>query len=146
MIDLRFMPLSIRARLTLWYSSVVVMILVIGAVAGSLAQSRLALQRLDDELARAMATLEGVMRTEFGEGLTLEGAAAEASVEVIVPDRTLAVTRPDGSLLELWGVPIDRSSLPPIVANADAATFATLGGELRVLLMDGLCSPSMLGL
>ena len=48
MIDLRFMPLSIRARLTLWYSSVVVMILVIGAVAGSLAQSRLALQRLDD--------------------------------------------------------------------------------------------------
>ena len=103
MIDKRFMALSIRARLTLWYSSVVVMILVIGAVAGSLAQSRLALQRLDDELARAMATLEGVMRTEFGEGLTLEGAAAEASAEVIVPDRTLAVTRPDGSLLELWG-------------------------------------------
>ncbi len=133
MIDPRFMPLSIRARLTLWYSSVVVMILVIGAVAGSLAQSRLALQRLDDELARAMATLEGVMRTEFGEGLTLEGAAAEASAEVIVPDRTLAVTRPDGSVLELWGVPVDRSSLPPIVANADAATLATPGGELRVL-------------
>ena len=78
----RFMTLSIRARLTLWYSSVVVMILVTGAVVGSLAQSRLALQRLDDELARAMATLEGVMRTEFGEGLTLEGAAAEASAEV----------------------------------------------------------------
>ena len=30
------------------------------------------LQRLDDDLARTMATLEGVMRTEFGEGLTLE--------------------------------------------------------------------------
>ena len=80
-----------------------------------------------------MATLEGVMRTEFGEGLTLEGAAAEASAEVIVPDRTLAVTRPDGSLVELWGLPVDRSSLPSIVANAEAATVATPGGELRVL-------------
>ena len=30
-----------------------------------------------------MATLEGVMRTEFGEGLTLEAAAEEASIEVV---------------------------------------------------------------
>ena len=32
-----------------------------------------------------MATLEGVMRTEFGEGLSLEDAADEASMEVVVP-------------------------------------------------------------
>ena len=43
------------------------------------------------------------------------------------------MTRPDGSILELWGVPVDRASLPPIVANADAATVATPAGELRVL-------------
>ena len=129
------MTLSIRARLTLWYSSVVVMILVTGAVVGSFAQSRLSLRRLDDDLAR-MATLEGVMRTEFGEGLTLEGAAAEASGEVVVPDRTLALTRPDGSILELWGLPFDRASLPPIVARAAAATVATPAGEFRVLSRD----------
>ena len=55
----RMMTLSIRARLTLWYSTVVVLVLVTGAVVGSLAQSRLALQRLDDDLGRTMATLEG---------------------------------------------------------------------------------------
>ena len=83
------MRLSIRARLTLWYCSIVVAVLVTGAVAGSFAQSRLSLQRLDDDLVRAMATLQGVMRTEFGEGLTLEASAEEASIEVVVPDRTL---------------------------------------------------------
>ena len=130
------MTLSIRARLTLWYSSVVVVILVTGAVVGSLAQSRLSMRRLDDDLARSMATLEGVMRTEFGEGLTLEGAAAEASAEVVVPDRTLVLTRPDGSILELWGLPFDRASLPPVVANASPATVATPAGEFRVLSRD----------
>jgi hypothetical protein len=104
------MTLSIRARLTLWYSTIVVAVLVTGVVAGSVAQFELALQRLDDDLARSMATLEGVMRTEFGEGLTLEAAAEEASIEVVVPDRALMLTRPDGSLLEMWGLPPRRSS------------------------------------
>jgi hypothetical protein len=127
------MTLSIRARLTLWYSSVVVAILVTGAVVGSLAQSRLGLQQLDDDLVRAMATLEGVMRTEFGERLTLEGAAAEASSEVVVPDRILALGRPDGSILEVWGLPANRAALPALAANIGVATVATPAGELRVL-------------
>ena len=127
------MTLSIRARLTLWYSSVVVAILVTGAVVGSLAQSRLGLQGLDDDLVRVMATLEGVMRTEFGERLTLEAAAAEASSEVVVPDRILALGRPDGSILEVWGLPVDRAALPALAADTDVATVATPAGELRVL-------------
>ena len=105
------MTLSIRARLTLWYCSIVVVVLVTGAVVASFVQvATVALQRLDDELARTMATLEGVMRTEFGEGLTLEGAAEEASIEVVVPDRTMVLTRPDGAILEVWGLPMDRGS------------------------------------
>src|SRR5262245_54337518 len=108
------MRLSIRTRLTLWYSGVVVVLLVTGAVVGWLTQWRLTLQRLDDDLARSMATLQGVMREEFGEGLTLEGAAEEASREVVVPDRTLLLERPDGSLLESWGVAMDLGLLPPL--------------------------------
>ncbi|HZM92237.1 MAG TPA: hypothetical protein VFB92_02405 [Vicinamibacterales bacterium] len=98
------MRLSIRARLTVWYSTIVVAVLVTGAAVGSYAQSGFALQRLDDDLVRSMATLQGVMRTEFGEGLTLEGAAEEASTEVVVPDRTMVLARPDGSVLEVWGL------------------------------------------
>jgi hypothetical protein len=45
----------------------------------------LAYERLDGELARLMLTLEGVMRTEFGEGLDLIAAADEASIEVVEP-------------------------------------------------------------
>jgi signal transduction histidine kinase len=127
------MTLSIRARLTLWYSGIVVAVLATGAVAGSLVQSRLALQRLDAELGRGMATLEGVMRTEFTEGLGLEAAAAEASTEVVVPDRALLLMRPDGSVLERWGLPL---ALPPTATIADRVNLATLqspSGEMRVL-------------
>ena len=55
-----------------WYSLVVVAVLVAGAMAVAVVQERLALERLDGELQRLMLTLEGVMRTEFGEGLDLQ--------------------------------------------------------------------------
>jgi signal transduction histidine kinase len=99
------MSWSIRSRLTLWYSGVMVAVLVAGAVAVAMVQERLAYERLDSELARLMLTLEGVMRTEFGEGLDLIAAADEASIEVVAPDRTLMLLRPDGSILEVWGQP-----------------------------------------
>jgi signal transduction histidine kinase len=127
------MKLSVRARLTIWYSSVVVVVLVTGAVVGSIAQSELALQRLDDDLARTMATLEGVMRTEFGEGLTLEEAAEEASTEVVAPGRVLAVTRPDGGVLESWGLPFDAARLPRIGPDSAVSTIGAGTDEVRAL-------------
>ena len=129
--------LSIRARLTLWYSTVVVLVLVTGATVASLAQSRLSLQRLDDELDRAMATLDGVMRTEFAEGLSLEAAAAEASVEVVVPGRALALLRQDGSPLALWGLSLDLTSLGPVASSPVLTTIAARTGEARVLSRRG---------
>ena len=127
------MNLSIRARLTLWYCSIVVVVLVTAAIAGSLVQFELALQRLDDDLARTMATLEGVMRTEFGEGLSLEAAAEEASSEVVVPDRTMMLTRADGRLLEVWGLPMLPELLPSLATDPATATIESRAGELRVL-------------
>jgi two-component system, OmpR family, sensor kinase len=128
------MTLTIRARLTLWYSAIVVVVLATGAVVGVLAQSRLALERLDEDLARTMATLEGVMRTEFGEGLTLEGAAEEASVEVVAPGRALALTRPDGQLLAFWGLPLDRGAIGLVPSDgAGVTTVTTRTGEARML-------------
>jgi hypothetical protein len=82
------MTLSIRSRLTAWYSFVVVVVLVATAFSVAIVQERLTSTRLDGELQRLMLTLEGVMRNEFDEGLTLEAAAEEASIEVIAPDRT----------------------------------------------------------
>lgn len=127
------MTLSIRARLTLWYSAIVVAVLATGALVGVLAQSRLAIERLDEDLARTMATLEGVMRTEFGEGLTLERSAEEASHEVVAPDRALALTTLDGRLLAFWGLPLDRAAMGLMPAGATIATITPRNGETRVL-------------
>ena len=127
------MRLSIRATLTVWYSTVVVAVLVTGAVVGSYAQSQLVLQHLDDDLLRSMATLQGVMRTEFSEGMSLEDSAKEASVEVVVPDRTMVLTRADGAILEVWGLPMDRASLPPFEWSDEAETVTVRGADLRVL-------------
>ena len=90
------------------------------------------LQHLDDELERLMFTLQGVMRTEFGEGLSLEASADEASIEVLAPDRTLILTRPDGQLLARWGAATDLTWRPSLVADV-LDTAAINGIEMRVL-------------
>ena len=87
----------------------------------------------DDDLVRTMATLEGVMREEFSEGLTLEAAAGEASIEVVAPDRTLVLARENGAVLEVWGQPLDRALLEPIGQGPASATIAAPGGGLRAL-------------
>ncbi len=126
------MTWSIRGRLTAWYSLLVVVVLVAGAAAVVVVEDRLALERLDDELERLMLTLEGVMRTEFGEGLTLQGAADEASSEVVAPDRTLVLTEPDGNLLAVWGRPLAAAWRPPI--DAPSIETVTLNStRLRAL-------------
>ncbi|HEY7475679.1 MAG TPA: ATP-binding protein [Vicinamibacterales bacterium] len=102
------MTLSLRARLTLWYSAIVVAVLLGGGLASLFVQGRLGLERQDDELARLMLTLEGVMRTEINEGLTLQASAEEASAEVVAPDRMLVLVTPDGRTLASWGM-----ALPP---------------------------------
>jgi two-component system, OmpR family, sensor kinase len=123
---------SIRARLTLWYSSVVVVVLVVAAVAVALVQERLAQQRLDDDLERTMLTLEGVMRTEFGEGLTLRAAATEASSEVVAPDRALVLAQPDGQLLAAWGVPLDAAWRPPVNGRQTVTTLSVGSASFRM--------------
>jgi len=119
------MTWSIRARLTAWYGLLLVVVLVAAAGAIVVVQDRLALERLDGELERLLLTLEGVMRTEFGEGLTLQGAADEASSEVVAPDRTIVLTEPDGDLLQIWGRPLGAAWRPPI--DAEALATVTVG-------------------
>lgn len=126
------MTWSIRGRLTAWYGLLVVVVLVAGAAAVVVVQDRLALERLDGELERLMLTLEGVMRTEFGERQTLQEAADEASDEVVAPDRTLILTTSDGDLLAMWGLPLAAVWRPPI--DAPSLETVTAGStQLRAL-------------
>lgn len=123
----------IRARLTLWYLGVVVTVLVVGAVGASVAQRRLGLSRLDDDLTRTMATLLGVMGTELGEGLSLRESAAEASAEVVAPGRSLALLAPDRAVLVTWGLPMDQASVVAAAGLDAVTTLNTPEGPQRSL-------------
>ena len=107
-------PMSwpIRARLTVWYTAVVLVVLAVGAVVVALVQERRALHRLDEDLSRTMLTLHGMMREEFGEGHDVRRAATEASTEMALPDRAVAIADPDGKFLIPWGRHVDWRTLP----------------------------------
>ena len=79
------MSWSIRARLSLSYSALVLAVLATATVVIAGVESRSSLARLDAELQRLNLTLGAVMLNEFGEGLDLSGAAQEASSEVVTP-------------------------------------------------------------
>lgn len=107
------MTWSIRTRLTVWYSSVMVAVLITGAVAIAAVQERLAYARIDAELEGQIQTLERVLREEFAEGEDLAEAAQAASSEIVARDGTLMVLRPDGSVVEAWGRSLPASWRPP---------------------------------
>jgi signal transduction histidine kinase len=125
---------SIRARLTLWYSAVVVVVLIAGAAVVIVVQERSTHQRLDEEIARQMLTLQGVMRTEFGEGLDLQASADEASIEVVAPDRMLVLTDADGKLLAMWGRVLDAAWRPPPVLDTAFLTVDLRGMPARAFI------------
>jgi signal transduction histidine kinase len=103
---------TIRTRLTAWYSLVVVIVLAASAGVVATLRYRDALALLDGELTRLLLTLEGVMRTEFSEGKDLAAAAREASLEVVAPERTLLLVRANGDLLAVWGAHVDEAWRP----------------------------------
>jgi two-component system OmpR family sensor kinase len=126
------MKWSIRARLTAWFSLVMIVVLATSVLAVAATQRRLGLERLDGELERLMLTLEGVMRTEFNEGLTMQAAADEASSEVVAPDRTLVLIDGNGQLLAMWGQPFPREWQPDL-EHPDVDTIVAESNRLRMI-------------
>ena len=119
---------SIRARLTAWYTGVMLIVLVVSAIVVAIVQERRALNRLDEDLSRMMLTLHGMMREEFGEGHDVRRAATEASTEMALPDRAMAIADSDGNVLVTWGRPL-TSSLRPLIDGSPALKTVPLGAE-----------------
>src|SRR4029450_4243363 len=119
---------SIRARLTAWYTGVVLIVLIVSAIVVALVQERRALNRLDEDLSRMMLTLHGMMREEFREGHDVRRAASEASTEMALPDRAMAIADPDGNVLQAWGRPL-TSPLRPLLDGPPAPRTVHLATE-----------------
>ncbi len=93
------MNLTIRARLTLWYTAVLSLVLAASAWASYLVYERSRLTRIDAELARSDALVARLMDTELEQGLALDAAAFDTLEDLDMPGRTLAVFTPDGERL-----------------------------------------------
>jgi signal transduction histidine kinase len=80
-----------RARVVIWYSVVIAVVLCAFAITIVWQQGRLGLRRVDRELDALTATLENVLRDEVEETGEPAAAAAEARATMAVPNRALAI-------------------------------------------------------
>jgi signal transduction histidine kinase len=125
---------SIRARLSLSYSALVLAVLATATAVIAGVESRGSLARLDAELQRLNLTVGAVMLNEFGEGLDLSGAALEASTEVVTPGRILLIADQDRSIVRAWGGSVPPSWRPDAGSlDADASSVTLDGANYRMV-------------
>ena len=123
--------LSLRARLTIWYSLVLVTVLGLFGATVVWQQGRIGMRRVDRELDALAATLENVLRDELTEMPTPEAAAAEAQRTMSVPGRALAILDTRGVMAADW----NGLTLTEAIADGNAPrawTARTPSGEWRV--------------
>src|SRR5262245_45085617 len=105
--------LSLRARLTVWYSLALLAALTVLAAAIVWQQERIGVRRVDRELDDAAATLSNVLRDELNEtGGDRDAAAAEAQRTFAMPARATAILDRDGYALAADWHGLDLSSTP----------------------------------
>jgi heavy metal sensor kinase len=130
------MTLSIRSRLTLWYAAIVIVVLVAAGVAMIAVQTRLGLRRLDDELGRLAGALLTVLANEIDERHDLALAAKDATEEIQISGRTVAVLSADGRLLAS-NDPEQAGFLASRRASSPLMTVAAPGGDVRMVATSG---------
>ena len=91
------MTLSLRARLTLWYTIALVLVLCLFGADVLWQQGRLGIRRVDRDLDGLEATVANVLRGELKENETPAGAASEARDTVASPGRAVAILDAGGA-------------------------------------------------
>src|ERR1700730_17977249 len=94
--------LSLRARLTLWYTLALVVVLCLFGADVLWVQSGIGVRRVDRELDGLTTTLANVIWGELSEHATLASAAEEAQPTVTAGGRAIAI-------LDAQGVPLTAS-------------------------------------
>jgi heavy metal sensor kinase len=90
------MTVSIRGRLTLWYTTVLSLVLAASATAFYLVHSRSLVAGVDEELARADAMLARILNAELDEEMDLPEAAHRAMEDIEMPGHWVAFFDPTG--------------------------------------------------
>jgi two-component system, OmpR family, sensor kinase len=115
--------LSIRQRLSLWYTAAVAILLGILALSLTIVHDRIALARLQTDLRRINDAVATVLANELIEKGHAHAAAEEALIEVVVPGRHLAIATREGRILaSRWTLP----SAPPIDVSGPSERILTV--------------------
>src|SRR5262249_58462172 len=91
--------LSLRTRLTIWYSLALLAVLGTFAVVIVWQQGRIGLRRVDRELDALSATLENVFRDELGETSNPSAAAVEVQKTMAAPGHSIAILDEGGAVM-----------------------------------------------
>src|ERR1700692_1969744 len=131
------MTLSIRARLTLWFSALMTVALMVFSVGVLWLHARWGRAQFDSELASLGAAASRVMQEELGESGNLEKAVLETRTSMDVPGRATAILDHRGRPMAAhWNG--FRYDVPTLTADVLPQThFTTLsenGTEWRVLM------------
>jgi two-component system OmpR family sensor kinase len=124
--------LSLRARLTLWYSLALLVVSAAFAATVVWQQGRIGLRRVDRELDGLSATLANVLRDELSEMPNPKAAAEEVQRTMASSDRATAVLDGAGRVLAAsWNGLTLQMAIEPS-AEQRAWTVTTAGGMWRV--------------
>jgi signal transduction histidine kinase len=125
--------LSLRARLTLWYTLALLVVLGLFAADVVWVQSRIGLRRVDRELDGLVATLTNVIHAELAEQVSLETAAEEARFTVAADGRAVAIFDAHGKpLAASWSGLELHDWLSSAQRGEGAWTERTPGGGWRL--------------
>jgi two-component system OmpR family sensor kinase len=115
--------LSLRMRLTAWYTVALVVVLCVGGADVLWVQGQLGVRRVDRELDATTTTLANVIRAEIDEHAAPPAAAEEARATVAAPERAVAI-------LDGRGVPLAATwnglTLSPDLLDRQGASASTL--------------------
>jgi len=124
--------LSLRTRLTIWYTVALVAMLVLFGVVVLMQQKRLGLRRADRELDSMHETLVNILRAELKELDSPELAAAEARDTVASLGDAIAILDGRGIPLATQLGRLTRAELLPAGPRPAVSTIETPSGEWRV--------------
>jgi two-component system, OmpR family, sensor kinase len=135
--------LSLRTRLTLWYSCALLAAMTLVGAAVLWQQSRIGMRRVDRELNAAIETLANMFREELSEIPDAAAAAAEAQQTLSLPGRATAILDADGRELSAnWNgmrLPKQRAPSPD---SRQSTTIETVNGSWRVYIVRMASDPA----
>jgi hypothetical protein len=125
--------LSIRARLTLWYTLVTLSVLVLNAALLSAVHSRMGLGRIDRELDGNITTVATGIRYELDHGLNVREAVEDTLAELELPGTGTAVIDGNGTVVGSHASAVPSLSAAVLAASTSRpVSLGTANGDVRV--------------